>query len=61
MLKTSNRKKLTYAKNKIGAPNIDVLCLLFGSLLGDCHGQQRSSSSVRFTMNQSNKNVEYLM
>lgn len=46
--------------NKIGPHNIDVLSLLFGSLLGDCHAECRSKSSIRFNIQQENSNCEYL-
>lgn len=50
---------------RIGPHNIDVLSLLFGSLLGDTFGEKRKTSdgnvSVRFALAQSNKNIEDLV
>ena len=43
-----------------GPHNIDVISLLFGSLLGDSHGEKRGSS-IRFSFKQSSRHVEYLM
>jgi len=42
--------------------NIDILSLLFGSLLGDSWGECRNKnkSSVRFILQQENSNLEYL-
>ncbi len=40
--------------------DLDVVCLLYGSLLGDAHGERRCNST-RFSIKQSSKNVEYLM
>ena len=51
-----------YSKKKIGPHNLDTLAFLFGSLLGDSHAEVRSkNNSVRFTLQQENSNVEYLM
>ena len=50
-------------EKRIGPHNIDSLSILFGSLLGDTHGQLRKiqeNESVRFLFEQSSKNVEYL-
>lgn len=56
-----NNNKLT-SKQRIGPHNLDILSILFGCLLGDGHGESRTKNySVRFTIKQSNKNVEYLM
>ena len=62
-LSSKKRTEKTLPQNLTSPHNLDVLSLLFGSLLGDTHGQVRSSStnSVRFTFRQSNRNVEYLM
>lgn len=46
----------------IGPHNIDILSILFGALLGDAHGEMRTYNySVRFSIKQSNRNMEYLM
>ena len=54
--------KITTAKNKQWPHHIDVLSMLFGCLLGDGHGEIRSKKrTVRFSLQQENSNVEYLM
>jgi hypothetical protein len=46
---------------KHGPHNIDIISLLFGSLLGDTHGEMRTKNySVRFSIKQSNNNVAHL-
>ncbi len=49
----------------LGPHNIDILSIIFGSLLGDACGQLRTTNkgveSVRFLFEQSSTNVEYLM
>jgi hypothetical protein len=40
--------------------NIDVLSLLFGSLLGDSRAECRNKKSIRFILQQENTNMEYL-
>nr|BBH42908.1 LAGLIDADG homing endonuclease [Marophrys sp. SRT127]BBH42972.1 LAGLIDADG homing endonuclease [Marophrys sp. SRT127] len=50
------------AKHRIGPHDPGPLSVLFGSLLGDCHMERRSNKkSVRFSIQQENSNVEYLM
>jgi len=51
-------KKLT-SKCRIGTHNIDIISLLFGSLLGASRGEYRQQS-VRFILEQENSNCEYL-
>lgn len=47
---------------KFGPHNIDIISILFGSLLSDAHGEMRTQNySVRFFIKKSNKNMEYLM
>lgn len=43
-----------------GPHNLDVISLLYGSLLGDSSAEYRSGST-RFTFKQSSRHVEYLM
>lgn len=58
-MKLINAIRIT-SKQRIGPHNLDILSILFGSLLGDGHGECRTPNSVRFTIKQSNINVEYL-
>ncbi len=44
---------------RIGAHNFDVLCVIFGTLLGDCFAETRNGST-RICIQQENSNVEYL-
>lgn len=48
------------ANKRIGPHNIDILFILFGSLLGDGHLEKRKEG-IRWIFEQSHKNVEYLM
>jgi hypothetical protein len=49
------------AKNRIGPHNIDVLNILFGSLLGDCHAEFRGKGNgTRFCFYQESSHVAYL-
>ena len=49
------------AKNRIGPHNIEVLNILFGSLLGDCHAEFRSKGNgTRFCFYQESSHVAYL-
>jgi hypothetical protein len=41
-----------------GPHNEEVISLLYGSLLGDCHGEKRGNTT-RFQIKQSSINVEY--
>jgi ubiquinol-cytochrome c reductase cytochrome b subunit len=43
----------------VGPHNIDILSLIYGSLLGDGHLEKRGNS-YRLKFTQSNKNVEFL-
>jgi ubiquinol-cytochrome c reductase cytochrome b subunit len=47
-------------KNRIGAHNIDIISLLYGSLLGESYGEKRWNST-RFVLQQEESNMEYLM
>ena len=51
--------KFDHKKEPLGPHNLDVLCVLFGGLLGDMYGEKRANKS-RFHFKQSNKNQEYL-
>lgn len=48
------------AKYRIGPHNIDVLSIIVGSMLGDCHGEMRSGST-RFCFSQSGIHIDYLL
>lgn len=48
------------AKNRIGPHNEEIISLLVGSLLGDCHGERLMNGGVRFKFKQSIKHKEYL-
>src|SRR5260363_373975 len=50
----------TKATNRIGPHNLDVLSVIFGSLLGDSHAE-RHGNGVRISFQQESSNVEYLM
>lgn len=45
---------------RIGPHNLDVLSLLFGSLLGDSYAEKRANGT-RIVLQQESSNVEYLM
>lgn len=49
-------------QQRIVVHNIDILSLLFGSLLGDSYGECRNTKvpSIRFILQQESSNVEYL-
>ncbi len=50
------------AKHRIGPHDNDVLCIIFGSLLGDAHGEKRESGTgTRITFYQESFHVEYLL
>jgi len=44
----------------IGEHTEQILSIFYGTLLGDSHIEKRSGN-IRFTFQQENKNVEYLM
>lgn len=47
---------------RIGPPNIDIISIIVGSILGDTQLEKRRSGiGTRIIFEQSNKNVEYLM
>lgn len=48
------------SKDRFITHNYDVLCALYGSLLGDCYAEKRSNST-RFVLQQESSNMEYLM
>lgn len=54
--------KPSRAKNNHFVHNLDVLSLLFGSLLGDSWAECRNinTKSIRFILQQENSNIEYL-
>jgi ubiquinol-cytochrome c reductase cytochrome b subunit len=53
------KKVILMKKDFFGPHNIDVLSLLFGSLLGDSYGETRAGKS-RIMLQQENSNQEYL-
>lgn len=48
------------SKAFIGPHNIDILSILYGTLLGDSYIEKRNNN-VRFSFQQENRNVEYLL
>lgn len=50
----------TKAIKRIGPHNIDILSILFGSLLGDAHAERLNNGGVRFIFKQSIIHKEYL-
>lgn len=51
--------KFDHKKEPFGPHSLNVICLLFGGLLGDMYGEIRSNKS-RIHFKQSNRNQEYL-
>lgn len=47
------------SKNRIGPHNYNILCLIFGSLLGDSYPETRNNST-RIHFKQEDSNVKYL-
>jgi hypothetical protein len=43
----------------IGPHNVDILSILYGTLLGDSSIEKRCNN-IRFSFQQENRNVEYL-
>jgi hypothetical protein len=52
--------KILRSKDRFIAHNYEVICALYGSLLGDCYAEKRSNST-RFVLQQESSNMEYLM
>jgi len=48
------------ASKRIGPHNEDVISLLVGSLLGDCHAEREKSGGVRFRFKQSEAHKDYI-
>ena len=48
------------AEQRIGPHNLDILCLIFGSLLGDAHAEYRGKGT-RICFYQESKHSAYLM
>jgi hypothetical protein len=58
---TSKGKKIP-AEKRIGPHNKELLSILFGSLLGDCHAEYRSKGNgTRFCFYQESSHVNYLL
>jgi hypothetical protein len=47
------------AIKRIGPHNEDIISVLVGSLLGDCHAERLNNGGVRFTFKQSNIHKNY--
>jgi hypothetical protein len=47
------------ATQRIGPHNYDILCIIFGTLLGDAHAEMRSNST-RISFQQEGHNMEHL-
>jgi hypothetical protein len=47
-------------KSRIGPHNEDIISILVGSLLGDCHAERLPSGGIRFRFKQSVKHTDYL-
>jgi hypothetical protein len=52
--------KIVQRKDRFIVHNYEVICALYGSLLGDCYAEKRSNST-RFVLQQESSNMEYLM
>lgn len=48
------------ADSRIGPHNKDILCFIFGTLLGDGHGEKRGRGT-RISFDQCQKHKEYLL
>lgn len=56
--KISHRKEIN---NYIGPLNIDIISIIYGSLLGDCYGEKRKGGKgTRFVFQQENVHKDYL-
>jgi ubiquinol-cytochrome c reductase cytochrome b subunit len=51
--------KIRSSLNRIGPHSLEILSIIYGTLLGDSHIEKRSSN-VRISFQQENSNVEYL-
>jgi ubiquinol-cytochrome c reductase cytochrome b subunit len=50
------------AEKRVGPHNIDILCIFYGSLLGDTHAERRvHGKGTRLSFSQESKNEEYLL
>lgn len=52
-------KKRILSSQRIGPHNYDILCVIFGSLLGDSHAEKRVNAT-RICFQQESSNVDYL-
>jgi len=57
----------TKAHKRYGPHNIDIISIIFGTLLGDSHAERRSYNTInkgrgtRISFQQENSNMEYLI
>jgi len=53
------------AEKRVGPHNIDILCIFYGSLLGDSHAERRENGkgtlATRLSFSQESTNEEYLL
>lgn len=60
--KFTNKKFRVPTNNQIGPQNIDIISILFGSLLGNCHAGKRSKrNGTRFNFYQESSHETYLI
>jgi hypothetical protein len=60
-LKKVNKKKIKSVL-RIGPHSIEILSIIFGSMLGDCYGERRKGGAgTRFCFQQESKHVSYLL
>jgi hypothetical protein len=66
LISNSNKNILSFiipntrSNKRIGPHNLDIISILFGSLLGDAHGERLKSDGVRFRFKQSIIHKDYL-
>lgn len=60
IIKKSNKRSLNY--NKFNPLNIDILSIIYGSLLGDSHAEKRKQGKgTRISFYQENTHTDYLL
>lgn len=61
-LNSNNSTQSVRLKYRIGPHNKDILCIIFGNLLGDGHAEKRMlSTGTRVTFYQESSHVEYML